>query len=206
MNDKKKKTKTIKKSKIVVREKLDSYGQTMAALVEDAESQLQLAEVKGKIIDKLAYSFKGKTPGTKVEGLTFWGLLACTEFSKKKDRWSPEWTQPQYQVMNDDAVLLTIGCVNPKTKKTEWGNCIFHPRLRFSERTALTNAKRYALDKHISIPQKVTFVQFLKANDPKKVLQLEEGKEKTDGFVVSDAGDVKTKKLKVKKEKETINL
>jgi len=197
------KTKKEKKSKITVRKKVDGYGKAMATLVEDAESQLSLAEIKGKIIDKLAYSFKSKN--VQVDGLTFWGLKACTEFDKSS-KWSPKWTEPKYQVLNDEAVLLTIGCINPKTKMTEWGNCIFNPKARFGERTALTNAKRYALDKHISVPQKISFVQFLKKHKPKQILQIEEGRDKTEGFVVSDEGDVKTKKLKGKKNKETINL
>ena len=151
-------------SKITVVEKSE-YGKTMSALVENAETGLMLKEIQGDIIDKLAYSFKGQ--GKMVEGLTFWGLKSCAEYDKR-NKWIPQWTKPEYQQFGDQ-ILLTIGCINSKTKLTEWGNCIFSPRERFGERKALTNTKRYALDKHIPVAQKISFVKFIKNNKPKQV-------------------------------------
>lgn len=196
---KKKHPKKKKHTQIIVREKTDKYSRSMSTLVADSESQLQLEEIQGQIVDKLAYSFEGK--GVKVEGLTFWGMKACAEYDKK-NKWKPIWTEPKYDVMPGDTVLLTIGCKNPKTKMTEWGNCIFSPNSRFAERIALTNAKRYALDKHISIPQKISFVQFLLSHKPKQILKINKtSKSKSGaGFTVSDTGKVKSK------EGETINL
>lgn len=196
---KKKLTKKKKYTQITVRKKTDKYSYSMTALVACAESQLSLNEIQGQIVDKLAYTFKNK--GMKVEGLTFWGLEACTKYDKR-NKWSPVWTEPKYQPLFDNKVLLTIGCINKKTKQTEWGNCIFDPNDRFSERTALTNAKRYALDKHISVPQKIAFVQYLLAHKPKQILKINESdksKQKV-SFTVSDTGNVKSK------EGGTINL
>lgn len=193
-----------KQTTIVVRKKTNDYDDSMAELVENAESKLLLKEIQGEIVDKLAYSFAGKN--AKVEGLTFWGMKACTQFSKKKtERWTPEWTEPKYTQLSEKSVLLTIGCINPKVKKTEWGNCVFNPLARFSERIALTNAKRYALDKWLSIPQKIALVHFLKQHKPKQILQKKltsDSKSKT-AFTVSDDGKVKSKS---KAEGGTINL
>lgn len=199
---KKKHAKKKKQTKIIVRKKIDNYSDSMAALVENAESQLLLEEIQGEIVDKLAYSFEGS--GKSVKGLTFWGLKACTVYDKK-NKWSPVWTKPEYQPLYESSVLLTIGCINPKTKQTEWGNCTFNPKIRFQERTALTNAKRYALDKHISIPQKIAFVQFLLSHKPKQVLQktITMSKPKV-AFTVTDDGKVKSRKGK--EEGGTINL
>jgi hypothetical protein len=184
-----------KQTKITIRKKVES-DKTVFALVENAESQLSLQEIKGKIIDKLAYSFTSK--GITVDGLTFWGMKACAE-GTKNGKWSPMWTKPEYQALSDGSVLLTIGCTNPITKQTEWGNCVFFPKVRFSERTALTNAKRYAIDKHISVTQKVAFVQYLKKNKPDQILKIKESsKVKTgDTFVVSNDGKVKSKHKEV---------
>jgi len=199
--EKKKKLKKKKHTQIVVRKKQDKYSSSMTTLVASAESQLSLQEIQGQIVDKLAYSFKDKKKNMKVDGLTFWGLEACTKYDKR-NKWSPVWTEPKYQPLFESKILLTIGCINPKTKKTEFGNCIFDANIRYSERTALTNAKRYALDKHISIPQKIAFVQFLLKHKPKQVLKVDEtSKSKSEaGFTVSDTGKVKSK------EGGTINL
>ena len=173
---------------------LNGINNILPALVEDAETKLVLAEIQGKIIDKLAYSFVSKN--ATVEGLTFWGLLSCAEKSKV-NKWSPEWTKPEYEHLEGDSMLLTIGCKNPKTKHTEWGNCVFFPKARFSERVAMTNAKRYALDKHISIPQKIAFIQYLKKHKSEMLLtnQSKELLPDKTRFSVSEAGKVKTERV-----------
>jgi len=148
---------------------VDNYGKVVAALVENAESQLTLLEQQGKIVEKFAYSFPGRN-GQKIEGLTYWGLLACAEM-KKKGGFRPEFGKPEYTPAGDK-ILLTVSVKNPKTGQMEWGTCAFDPRERFSERIALTNAKRYALDKLISIPQKLAFLAYLKEKNPGSFLEV----------------------------------
>ena len=67
---------------------------------------------------------------------------------------------------------MTIECKNPVSKQVEYGNCVFDPNSRFAERTAMTNAKRYALDKHIPVAQKVAFIKYVRAYEPAKILAI----------------------------------
>jgi len=147
----------------------DNYGKVVSALVENAESQLAMLEQQGKIVEKFAYSFPGRN-GQKIEGLTYWGLLACAT-SPKKTGYQPVFGKPEYTSAGDK-ILLTVSVKNPKTGQTEWGTCAFDPRERFAERIALTNAKRYALDKLISIPQKLAFLEYIKKQDTSKILTI----------------------------------
>lgn len=168
-------------SKKIVRDivSVDEYGKVMSAMVENAENNLHLAEIQGKIINKMAYEFDGKG-GSKVRDLTYWGLLSCAEAPKDvKKKWSPVWSKPEFQPAGD-LMILTISCENPKLKHIEWGSCCFNPRDRFAERTAMTNAKRYALDKHISVVQKVAYVDWLLKNKPDAVMKLDPPKNKTE--------------------------
>jgi len=178
-----------------------NHGSMIAGMIEDAETQLMLAETQGKIIEKLAYSFAGRS-NAMVEGLTYWGMLACAQGAKKTS-WTPEWTKPEFQKLEGTPMMLcVVGCRNPRTKLTEWGSCSFNPAIRFDERKALTNAKRYALDKHLAVVQKVAFLQYLKKHSPGNILKLHEGvqTQPAEKFTVSDKGNVRRKSVDEKVE------
>lgn len=152
----------------------DVQNKSIAVAIEKAQALLLTKEVEGQIIDKLAYSFPKKDKNGNehsIDGLTFWGYKACAE-NARVNAWTPVFMKPEYTPLSNGKVILNVGVKNPKTKAVEYGNCVFDPNSRFDERTALTNAKRYALDKHISVPQRVAFIEYLKAYEPEKVLQI----------------------------------
>lgn len=164
-----KKTKREKVARVIPDE---VYTKSVYVVVEKAEAMLMDKEVQGDIVDKFVYVFS--KDGKEIEGMTYWGLVACAQANKRAS-WTPVFSRPEYTPLPNGKVILTIECKNPNSKQVEYGNCVFDPNSRFAERTAMTNAKRYALDKHIPVAQKVAFIKYVRTYEPNKILEIPAG-------------------------------
>lgn len=156
----------------------DQYNQAICVIVEKAEAQLLTEEMQGKTVDKLYYSFNSKQKDdkgnfVKIEGLTFWGYKACAE-QAKTNKWKPKFGKPDFHDHPNGKTTMTIAVTNPRSKETEYGVCTFDSNVRFNERTAATNCKKYGLDKMIPVAQRIAFIGFLKQYRPETQLALDD--------------------------------
>ena len=152
---------------IVVYEMKDT---TIAEILEQKEIDLSLEEIKGNLVDKLAYVYTDKD-GIEISGLTKWGLISCCQ-NLKGGGFNPVFSEPKIEPLSAEFALLKIEAKNPNTGQTSVGICQFRIGQRFSERIAETIAKRRAIENLLPISIQQAYIQFLKKKNPKKILQI----------------------------------
>jgi uncharacterized short protein YbdD (DUF466 family) len=177
--------------KIVVYEMKDT---TIAEILEQKEIELTLEEVKGKLIDKLAYSFIDSN-GREISGLTKWGLISCCQ-NLKEGGFSPIFSEPKIELLNQEYALLKIEAKNPVSGQTAVGICQFKIGQRFSERIAETIAKRRALENLLPISIQQAYIEYLKKKKPDKVVKIRQEDYKSVKEIQKESGNVVDDKTK----------
>ncbi|MEM1973313.1 MAG: hypothetical protein QXN68_00825 [Thermoplasmata archaeon] len=147
----------------------DKYNKVMCIIVEEAEKSLIEAELKGQLIDKLAYEYTNRN-GEVVRGLTYWGYISCAKYGKNK--LDIVFSEPEIIPVGDGKMIVKVKVSDGKND--EWGLATFDVKERFGERTALTIAKRYALDKLIPLQRQLVFLEYLRRNKPDKILKIQQ--------------------------------
>jgi len=181
--------------KIVVYEMKDT---TIAEILEQKEIELTKEEIKGKLIDILAYRFVDSN-GREINGLTKWGLISCCQ-NLKEGGFSPVFSEPKIEILNNEYALLKIEAKNPVSGQTAIGICQFKIGQRFSERIAETIAKRRALENLLPISIQQAYIEYLKKKKPDKVIQIKAENYKSVKDIQKQSGnavDNKTKAIRM---------
>lgn len=171
--------------KIVVYEMKDT---TIAEILEQKEIELTLEEIKGKLIDKLAYSFTDSN-GREINGLTKWGLISCCQ-KLKEGSFTPIFSEPKIEPLNNEYAILKIEAKNPITGQTAIGICQFRIGQRFAERIAETIAKRRAIENLLPLSIQQAFIEYLKKKKPEKVIKLKQEDFKSVKEIQKQSGEV----------------
>jgi uncharacterized short protein YbdD (DUF466 family) len=177
--------------KIVVYEMKDT---TIAEILEQKEIELTLEEIKGKLIDKLAYSFVDKN-NREINGLTKWGLISCCQ-NLKEGGFSPIFNEPKIEPLNNEYALLKIEAKNPISGQKAIGICQFKIGQRFAERIAETIAKRRALENLLPISIQQAYIEYLKKKKPDKVIKIKQEDFKSIKEIQKQSGNITDDKTK----------